>query len=152
MTSKSPARIAEDIDETALSYAEIKMLATGNPYIKEKMDLDIQVQKLELLKSSFNSVKYELEDKIIKYYPQKILETETVIEGLKADIKIANSNKSDKFTGLVLNGQMYSDKKEAGTQLLEVTKKLNHLSQLKLVNIEVLMCFVFMIFGKGNLI
>lgn len=116
------------------------------------MDLDIQVQKLELLKSSFNSVKYELEDKIIKYYPQKILETETVIEGLKADIKIANSNKSDKFTGLVLNGQMYSDKKEAGTQLLEVTKKLNHLSQLKLVNIEVLMCFVFMIFGKGNLI
>lgn len=124
MTSKSPARIAEDIDETALSYAEIKMLATGNPYIKEKMDLDIQVQKLELLKSSFNSVKYELEDKIIKYYPQKILETETVIEGLKADIKIANSNKSDKFTGLVLNGQMYSDKKEAGTQLLEVTKKI----------------------------
>lgn len=124
MTSKSPARIAEDIDETALSYAEIKMLATGNPYIKEKMDLDIQVQKLELLKSSFNSVKYELEDKIIKYFPQKILETETVIEGLKADIKIANSNKSDKFTGLVLNGQMYSDKKEAGTQLLEVTKKI----------------------------
>ena len=124
MTSKSPARIAEDIDETALSYAEIKILATGNPYIKEKMDLDIQVQKLELLKSSFNSVKYELEDKIIKYYPQKILETETVIEGLKADIKIANSNKSDKFTGLVLNGQMYSDKKEAGTQLLEVTKKI----------------------------
>lgn len=124
MTSKSPARIAEDIDETALSYAEIKMLATGNPYIKEKMDLDIQVQKLDLLKSSFNSVKYELEDKIIKYYPQKILETETVIEGLKADIKIANSNKSDKFTGLVLNGQMYSDKKEAGTQLLEVTKKI----------------------------
>lgn len=124
MTSKSPARIAEDIDETALSYAEIKMLATGNPYIKEKMDLDIQVQKLELLKSSFNSVKYELEDKIIKYYPQEILKTETVIEGLKADIKIANSNKSDKFTGLVLNGQMYSDKKEAGTQLLEVTKKI----------------------------
>lgn len=124
MTSKSPARIAEDIDETTLSYAEIKMLATGNPYIKEKMDLDIQVQKLELLKSSFNSVKYELEDKIIKYYPQEILKTETVIEGLKADIKIANSNKSDKFTGLVLNGQMYSDKKEAGTQLLEVTKKI----------------------------
>ena len=131
MTSKSPARIAEDIDETALSYAEIKMLATGNPYIKEKMDLDIQVQKLELLKSSFNSVKYELEDKIIKYYPQKILETETVIEGLKADIKIANSNKSDKFTGLVLNGQMYSDKKEAGTQLLEVTKKTKKIKSPK---------------------
>ena len=72
MTSKSPVRSAEDIDETALSYAEIKMLATGNPYIKEKMDLDIQVQKLKLLKSNFLSEKYALEDKIIKYYPQRI--------------------------------------------------------------------------------
>ena len=71
MTSKSPVRSCEDIDETALSYAEIKMLATGNPYIKEKMDLDIQVSKLRLLKSSYLSEKYALEDKIIKYYPKK---------------------------------------------------------------------------------
>ena len=71
MTSKSPVRSAEDIDETALSYAEIKMLATGNPYIKEKMDLDIQVQKLKMLKSNFLSEKYGLEDKVIKFYPQQ---------------------------------------------------------------------------------
>ena len=78
MTSKSPVRSAEDIDETALSYAEIKMLATGNPYIKEKMDLDIQVQKLRLLKSSFLSEKYALEDKIIKFYPQTIARLKAV--------------------------------------------------------------------------
>lgn len=72
MTSKSPVRSAEDIDETALSYAEIKMLATGNPYIKEKMDLDIQVQKLKMLKSNFLSEKYGLEDKVIKFYPQQM--------------------------------------------------------------------------------
>ncbi len=85
MTSKSPVRSAEDIDETALSYAEIKMLATGNPYIKEKMDLDIQVQKLKLLKSNFLSEKYSLEDKIIKYYPQRIASMHSRIEGLKAE-------------------------------------------------------------------
>ena len=72
MTSKSPVRSAEDIDETALSYAKIKMLATGNPYIKEKMDLDIQVQKLKMLKSNFLSEKYGLEDKVIKFYPQQM--------------------------------------------------------------------------------
>ena len=132
MTSKSPARIAEDIDETALSYAEIKMLATGNPYIKEKMDLDIQVQKLELLKSSFNSVKYELEDKIIKYYPQEILKTETIIEGLKADSKIADSNKSNKFPGLILNGQTYIDKKEAGLKLIEAANEIKSLKPVKI--------------------
>jgi hypothetical protein len=86
MTSKSPVRSAEDIDETALSYAEIKMLATGNPYIKEKMDLDIQVQKLRLLKSNYLSEKYALEDKIIKYYPKEITRRTETIDGLKADI------------------------------------------------------------------
>lgn len=124
MTSKTPVRIADDIDEAALSYAEIKMLATGNPYIKEKMDLDIQVQKLELLKSNFMSTKYELEDKISKYYPQEILKGETVIAGLQADINVVNVKKSDEFSGMVLNGQMYADKKEAGIQLLEITKKI----------------------------
>ena len=124
MTSKIPVRIADDIDEAALSYAEIKMLATGNPYIKEKMDLDIQVQKLELLKSNFMSTKYELEDKISKYYPQEILKGETVIAGLQADINVVNVKKSDEFSGMVLNGQMYADKKEAGIQLLEITKKI----------------------------
>ena len=92
MTSKSPVRSAEDIDETALSYAEIKMLATGNPYIKEKMDLDIQVQKLKLLKSNFLSEKYALEDKIIKYYPQRITALENRIDGLKKDVETAKQH------------------------------------------------------------
>ena len=89
MTSKSPVRSAEDIDETALSYAEIKMLATGNPYIKEKMDLDIQVQKLKMLKSNFLSEKYGLEDKVIKFYPQQIAYLKSRVEGLTKDVKTA---------------------------------------------------------------
>lgn len=92
MTSKSPVRSAEDIDETALSYAEIKMLATGNPYIKEKMDLDIQVQKLKLLKSNFLSEKYSLEYKIIKYYPQRITSLENRIAGLEKDVETAKQH------------------------------------------------------------
>lgn len=120
MTSKSPVRIAEDIDETALSYAEIKMLATGNPDIKEKMDLDIQVQKLNLLKSDYLTQKFELEDKIIKYYPQEILAKESLIEGLKLDIQVAKDNTSEKFAGMTLDGVFYEDKKEAGGKLLDV--------------------------------
>lgn len=89
MTSKSPVRSAEDIDETALSYAEIKMLATGNPYIKEKMDLDIQVQKLKMLKSNFLSEKYGLEDKVIKFYPQQIAYLKSRVEGLTKDVETA---------------------------------------------------------------
>ena len=86
MTSKSPVRSAEDIDETALSYAEIKALCTGNPYIKEKMDLDIEVQKLRLMKSSHLSQRYALEDQIIKEFPQQIAAYEQVMAGLEADI------------------------------------------------------------------
>ena len=107
MTSKSPVRSAEDIDETALSYAEIKMLATGNPYIKEKMDLDIQVQKLKLLKSNFLSEKYALEDKIIKYYPQRITALENRIEGLKQDVETAKQHPKptdDRFVGMEVKG------------------------------------------------
>ncbi len=107
MTSKSPVRSAEDIDETALSYAEIKMLATGNPYIKEKMDLDIQVQKLKLLKSNFLSERYALEDKIIKYYPQRITALENRIEGLKQDVETAKQHPKptdDRFVGMEVKG------------------------------------------------
>ena len=113
MTSKSPVRSAEDIDETALSYAEIKMLATGNPYIKEKMDLDIQVQKLKLLKSNFLSEKYRLEDKIIKYYPQQITSLQNKIEGLKQDVETAKRNPKptdDHFVGMEVKGVFYSAK------------------------------------------
>lgn len=113
MTSKSPVRSCEDIDETALSYAEIKMLATGNPYIKEKMDLDIQVSKLRLLKSSYLSEKYALEDKIIKYYPKKIAQTKELIAGLESDLKRANEHQNLQMTALsALRYRVFSFRKE----------------------------------------
>ena len=93
MTSKSPVRSAEDIDETALSYAEIKMLATGNPYIKEKMDLDIQVSKLKLMKANHTSQKYRLEDNITKHYPQQIAIFKERINGFTADMQKYEQNK-----------------------------------------------------------
>ena len=128
MTSKSPVRSAEDIDETALSYAEIKMLATGNPYIKEKMDLDIQVQKLKLLKSNFLSEKYALEDKIIKYYPQRITALENRIEGLKQDVETAKQHPKptdDRFVGMEVKGVFYSEKADAGKAIIEACKHMN---------------------------
>ncbi len=128
MTSKSPVRSAEDIDETALSYAEIKMLATGNPYIKEKMDLDIQVQKLKLLKSNFLSEKYALEDKIIKYYPQRITALENRIQGLKEDVETAKQHPKptdDRFVGMEVKGVFYSEKAEAGKAIIEACKQMN---------------------------
>ena len=128
MTSKSPVRSAEDIDETALSYAEIKMLATGNPYIKEKMDLDIQVQKLKLLKSNFLSEKYALEDKIIKYYPQRITALENRIDGLKKDVETAKQHPKptdDRFVGMEVKGVFYSEKADAGKAIIETCKQMN---------------------------
>lgn len=128
MTSKSPVRSAEDIDETALSYAEIKMLATGNPYIKEKMDLDIQVQKLKLLKSNFLSERYALEDKIIKYYPQRITALENRIEGLKQDVETAKQHPKptdDRFVGMEVRGVFYSEKADAGKEIIEACKQMN---------------------------
>ena len=125
MTSKSPVRSAEDIDDTALSYAEIKMLATGNPYIKEKMDLDIQVQKLRLYKSHYLSEKYELEDKIIKFYPQEISLLTARVDGLKADLEIAKAHLKEvdgKFAGMVIDGYSYTEKAEAGQVIIEACK------------------------------
>ncbi|MDT2465366.1 DEAD/DEAH box helicase family protein [Enterococcus avium] len=127
MTSKSPVRSAEDIDETALSYAEIKMLATGNPYIKEKMDLDIQVQKLKLLKSNFLSEKYRLEDKIIKYYPQRITFLETRIAALTKDVATAKANPKpldDRFIGMKVSDIFYAEKAEAGKAIIEACKTM----------------------------
>ena len=128
MTSKSPVRSAEDIDETALSYAEIKMLATGNPYIKEKMDLDIQVQKLKLLKSNFLSERYALEDKIIKYYPQRITALKNRIEGLKQDVETAKQHPKptdDRFVSMEVKGVFYSEKADAGKAIIEACKQMN---------------------------
>ena len=122
MTSKSPVRTAEDIDDTALSYAEIKMLATGNPYIKEKMDLDIQVNKLKMLKSYYLSQKYDLEDKIIKFYPQEIALQTARIKGLKADLEIQKTHPKEidgKFVGMTIQGTEYKDKAEAGKAIIE---------------------------------
>ena len=129
MTSKSPVRSCEDIDETALSYAEIKMLATGNPYIKEKMDLDIQVQKLRLLKSNFLSEKYALEDKIIKFYPQEIARRKDTISGLKADIECVKQHPKptdDKFIGMTVQGAFFAEKSEAGQAIIDACGKMTN--------------------------
>ena len=129
MTSKSPVRSCEDIDETALSYAEIKMLATGNPHIKEKMDLDIQVQKLRLLKSNFLSERYALEDKIIKFYPQDIARRTETIKSLKADIeRVAQHPKplDDTFVGMTVKGVFYSEKADAGNAILEACQAMTN--------------------------
>ena len=122
MTSKSPVRSAEDIDETALSYAEIKALCTGNPYIKEKMDLDIAVQRLKLLKASHLSQRYALEDQIIKVFPQKIAAYEQHITGYKADMAhLAEQTQpnEDSFSPMEIEGKVYADKKAAGSAILE---------------------------------
>ena len=128
MTSKSPVRSCDDVDEQALSYAEIKALCAGNPLIKEKMDLDIQVQKLKLLKSNFLSEKYALEDKIIKYYPQRITSLENRINGLKADVETAKQHPKptdDRFIGMEVKGVFYSEKAEAGKAIIKACKQMN---------------------------
>ena len=128
MTSKSPVRSADDIDETALSYAEIKMLATGNPYIKEKMDLDIQVQKLRLLKSSYLSEIYALEDKIIKYFPQQIAVKTELISALESDLATAQEHPKptdDRFVGIEVKGAFYSEKAEGGQKIIDACQQMN---------------------------
>ncbi|MBP9987973.1 MAG: hypothetical protein KBT46_00590 [Ruminococcus sp.] len=127
MTSKSPVRSAEDVDEQALSYAEIKMLATGNPHIKEKMDLDVSVSKLKLLKANHLSQHYALEDKILKEFPAKIAVLEQRIIGFDKDIQCRDENTHpnvDGFSPMVIKGITYTDKKEAGTALIEACKAM----------------------------
>ncbi len=126
MTSKSPVRSCEDVDEAALTYAEVKALATGNPYIKEKMDLDIQVSKLKLMKGNHTSQKYRLEDNIAKHYPQQIAILKERISGMGADIQTAKANlPADKEQFLMKVGdKVYTDKKEAGTALVEMCKEM----------------------------
>ena len=127
MTSKSPVRSAEDVDEQALSYAEIKALATGNPHIKEKMDLDVAVSKLKLLKQNHFSQKYAFEDKIIKFYPQQIKQGEERIAGYNADIERAKENtflNSDNFSPMVIEDVTYDEKKGAGSAILVACKAM----------------------------
>lgn len=124
MTSKSPVRSCEDVDETALSYAEIKALATGNPYIREKMDLEIEVSRLKLVKANYLSQKYMLEDSLLKHYPKEIRLTQERIKGYKMDIALYERHKSEDFPGMLLYGTHYAEKKEAGTAILEACKAM----------------------------
>lgn len=127
MTSKSPARSVEDIDEVALSYAEIKALAVGNPYIKEKMDLDIQVSKLQLLKQSFLSQKYEMEDKAVRYFPNEIKQCEQRIADYESDIALAKENTPpdrETFPVMQIHDVVYTEKKEAGQAIIEACKAM----------------------------
>lgn len=141
MTSKSPVRSCEDVDEAALSYAEVKALATGNPHIKEKMDLDIQVSKLKLMKANHTSQKYRLEDNITKHYPQQIAVLKERIRGMQTDIQTAKTNlprtgmsgvDKEQFS-MKIGNKVYTDKKEAGTALVEICKEF-HSSEMKSVN------------------
>ena len=125
MTSKSPVRSAEDVDEVALSFAEVKMLATGDARFKEKMDLDIQVSKLRVLKQSYLSEHYDLEDRVLKYYPQTIKEYEERIAGYENDAALAEQHKpqgEDKFCPMTLKGVTYTEKAAAGEMLLAICK------------------------------
>ena len=124
MTSKSPVRSCEDVDETALSYAEIKALATGNPHIKEKMDLEIEVSRLKLVKANYLSQKYALEDSLLKHYPKEIRLTQERIKGYQSDIVLYERHKSEEFPGMLLCGTHYTEKKDAGTAILEACKAM----------------------------
>ena len=126
MTSKSPVRACDDVDDTALSYAEIKALATGNPYIKEKMDLDIQVSKLKLLKANHTSQIYSLESDIARRYPREIAVAQGQIEALKTDMEAAKpllAQDKDHFS-MEISGKVYSERKEAGAAIIEACKAL----------------------------
>ena len=124
MTSKSPVRSCEDVDETALSFAEIKALCAGNPAIKEKMDLDIEVARLKVLKADHQSQQFRMEDNLIKYFPEQIRKLQGIIAGLEADIQTAEAHPhpEEGFAGMTLNGKDLSDKEKAGVSLLEASK------------------------------
>ena len=134
MTSKTPVRFAEDIDETALSYAEIKALAAGNPDIIEKTELDTQVAKLKLLKQNYLSEKYELEDKIIKYYPNEIKRLENRIEDMKEDIEVFNNNNTpdNSFDKMNIKGTDFTERKEAGEKIIEICKSMTNPEPLEI--------------------
>jgi hypothetical protein len=127
MTSKSPVRSAEDVDEQALSYAEIKALATGNPLIKERMDLDVEVARLKMLKADFLSQKYTLEDNVIKHYPQQLKTLEERIAGYEADIAVADANRpaDREHFRMAVGGTGFDERKKAGEAILAATKKLS---------------------------
>ncbi|HEM4878932.1 TPA: helicase [Streptococcus suis] len=167
MTSKTPVRVAEDIDEATLNYAEIKALATGNPLIREKMDLDVEVSKLKMLESNFKSNLYKMEDKVVKFYPKEIESLKEKIENLKKDIEkvepyreeklekydqttLENMGENEKqvgvkadkeavskFTSLTLNGKKYTDKKQAGEFLINRIKGIKKLDDFRSEEVKI---------------
>ncbi|HFI0170723.1 TPA: helicase-related protein [Streptococcus suis] len=144
MTSKTPVRVAEDVDESSLNYAEIKALATGDPKIKEKMDLDNEVTKLKMLEANYKSNRYRLEDKVAKTYPEEIARTEKLIEAVKKDIENVEPQGSgeNRLTSITINGEIIRDKKIAGEKLLEAIKgvKINEskvIGQYRNMDLEV---------------
>ena len=128
MTSKSPVRSCDDVDEQALSYAEIKALCAGDPRIKERMDLDIEVSKLRLLKADHQSKQYRLEDKLLKYFPEQIEQTKGFIKGLEADIQTltAHPHPKDGFAGMHIGNNILTDKEDAGTAILDACKQVKN--------------------------
>ena len=123
MTSKSPNRTCDDVDEAVLNYSEVKALCAGNPLVKEKMELEVEVAKLKRLQSAYLSERYELEDRLIKYYPHERARAELLVSNIKTDIELAESQpKSVGFSGMKLQGQFYSERKEAGEMLLKLCR------------------------------
>lgn len=127
MTSKSPVRSCEDVDETVLSFAEIKALCAGDPRIKEHMDLDLEVSKLKIMKADHQSKQYRMEDDVLKHFPEQIKETQSYIKGMDADIQTLKQNvrQDGNFAGMVINGMTYSDKEKAGTALIDACKDIS---------------------------
>ena len=126
MTSKSPMRSCDDVDEQALSYAEVKALCAGDPRIREKMDLDVQVAKLKVLRSDYQNQKYRLEDKLLKHYPEEIQKAKNRIAALKNDAQIADAHPQDKenFCGMTIKGMVFDEKKAAGERLMVACKEM----------------------------
>ena len=134
MTSKSPVRFCDDVDETALSFAEIKALCAGNPQIKEKMDLDIEVSRLKVLKADHLSQQFRMEDNLLKYFPEQIQKLQSIIAGLEADIHLAESHPhpEDGISPMVIDGNALSDKEAAGIALLDAVKKATGLEPVSI--------------------
>jgi len=126
MTSKSPVRSCDDVDETALSFAEIKALCAGDPSIKERMDLDVEVAKLKLMKADHQSKQYRLEDQLLKYFPQEIETNKGYIQGFEADLETlaAHPHPADGFAGMEIRGDLLTDKENAGAALLDACKEV----------------------------
>lgn len=149
MTDKSPARSAEDIDESVLSYAQIKALAAENPKIEEKMNLDIEVIRLRTIFGSYQDNKRDLQVKITKTYPEEIQNLTERIKGIEKDISIAKNNYTDTFSEMTVDGKIYTDKKAAGTAFLESCRKLKQGEKEKSIgSIKVLICLHLLIVSK----